>query len=98
MQDLFRCSARTLWLWCVGSVAVVRGLQSALASVVGLAGFVLQGTWDLPKPEIKPVSPVLAGGFLTTGPPGKFLISFKDARRLKVKGWKKILHAHGNQK
>ena len=28
------------------------------------------GTWDLPGPGIEPVSPALAGGFLTTGPPG----------------------------
>ena len=27
--------------------------------------------WDLPGPGIKPVSPALAGGFLTTAPPGK---------------------------
>ena len=27
--------------------------------------------WDLPGPEIEPVSPALAGGFLTTAPPGK---------------------------
>ena len=26
---------------------------------------------DLPNPEIKPVSPALAGGFFTTGLPGK---------------------------
>ena len=26
--------------------------------------------WDLPGPGIKPVSPALAGGFLTTAPPG----------------------------
>ena len=25
----------------------------------------------VPRPEIKPVSPALEGGFLTTGPPGK---------------------------
>ena len=29
--------------------------------------------WDPPGPGIKPVSPALAGGFLTTAPPGKFL-------------------------
>ena len=29
--------------------------------------------WDLPGPEIKPMSPALAGGFLTTAPPGKSL-------------------------
>ena len=27
--------------------------------------------WDLPRPGIQPVSPALAGGFLTTAPPGK---------------------------
>ena len=28
---------------------------------------------SLPGPEIKSIFPVLAGGFLATGPPGKFL-------------------------
>ena len=27
--------------------------------------------WDLPWPGLEPVSPALAGGFLTTAPPGK---------------------------
>ena len=27
--------------------------------------------WDLPGPGLKPVFPALAGGFLTTAPPGK---------------------------
>ena len=27
--------------------------------------------WNLPGPGIEPVSPALAGDFLTTGPPGK---------------------------
>ena len=27
--------------------------------------------WDLPTPGLEPVSPALAGGFLTTAPPGK---------------------------
>ena len=27
--------------------------------------------WDLPGPGIEPMSPALAGEFLTTGPPGK---------------------------
>ena len=27
--------------------------------------------WDLPVPRLEPVSPALAGGFLTTAPPGK---------------------------
>ena len=34
--------------------------------------------WDLPGPGLEPVSPALAGGFLTTAPPGKsFSNSFK---------------------
>ena len=33
-----------------------------------------RGMWDLPGPGLKPVSPSLAGGFLTTAAPGK---SFK---------------------
>ena len=27
--------------------------------------------WDLPGPGLEPVSPALAGEFLTTAPPGK---------------------------
>ena len=27
--------------------------------------------WDLPRPGLEPVSPALAGGFLTTAPPRK---------------------------
>ena len=39
------------------------------ASPVAVHG--LSCLWDLPRPGIEPVSPALAGGFLTTGPPGK---------------------------
>ena len=31
----------------------------------------LHGTWDPPKPLIESASPVLAGGFFSTEPPGK---------------------------
>ena len=34
--------------------------------------------WYLPGPGIEPVSPALAGGFLTTAPPGKSLDLFFD--------------------
>ena len=35
--------------------------------------------WHLPGPGIKPVSPALAGGFLTTAPPGKSsLLDFRS--------------------
>ena len=29
--------------------------------------------WNLPEPGVEPMSPALAGRFLTTGPPGKSL-------------------------
>ena len=32
--------------------------------------------WNLPRPGIEPVSPVLAGRFLTTGMPGKPKVLF----------------------
>ena len=32
--------------------------------------------WNPPRPGIKPLSSELAGGFLTTGPPGKSWVSF----------------------
>ena len=62
----------------------VHGLLIALASLFGStgsrhAGFsscgtqaqLLRSMWDLPRPGIEPVSPALAGGFLTTATPGK---------------------------
>ena len=44
------------------------------ASVVvgqGLRAAKFRGMWDLPGPEIEPMSPALASGFFTTEPPGK---------------------------
>ena len=43
-------------LWLTGSVVVARGLSCSAA---------------LPRPGLEPVSPALAGGFLTTAPPGQ---------------------------
>ena len=37
----------------------------------GARAQLLCSMWDLPRPGLEPVSPVLAGGFLTTVPPGK---------------------------
>ena len=34
--------------------------------------------WDLLGPGIKPMPPALAGGFLTTAPPGKSYDTFKS--------------------
>ena len=39
-------------------------------------GLIYFGMWDLPGPGLEPVSPALAGRFLTTAPPGKSLNLF----------------------
>ena len=64
---------------------VVCGLLLAVASLNVVHGLPLShGMQDLPRPGIEPVSPALAGGFLTTGPPGKpqvlgfILVPFRD--------------------
>ena len=40
----------------------------------------LHSMWDLPGPGLEPVSPALAGGFLTTAPPGKSSYSISAGR------------------
>ena len=40
--------------------------------------------WDLPGPGLEPVSPALAGGFLTTAPPGKSLFVFTLCPSFKI--------------
>ena len=49
-----------------GSWALERRLSSC-----GAWAELLRGTWDRPGPGLEPVSPSLAGGFLSTAPPGK---------------------------
>ena len=65
------------------SVAVACGLSSCGSralecrlSSCGARAQLLRGMWDLPGPGIEPMSPELAGGFLTTAPPGKPEIFF----------------------
>ena len=48
----------------------LRALERRLSSY-GAWAQLLRGMWDPPGPGIEPVSPALAGGFLTTAPPGK---------------------------
>ena len=45
--------------------------SSADFSSWGTGTELLRGMWNLPRPGTEPISPTLAGGFLTTGPPGK---------------------------
>ena len=55
---------------CGLSSCGLRALECRLSSC-GTWAQVLRGMWDLPGPGLEPVSPALAGGFLTTAPPGK---------------------------
>ena len=73
----FSC-CRTRALGTRASVVVARRLSScgwrALERRLGSCGAsasLLRGMWDLPPPGLEPLSPTLAGGFLTTAPPGK---------------------------
>ena len=69
------CGAWALGAW--DSVVVVHGLSSCGSralehrlSSCGAWAYSLCGMWDRPGPGLEPVSPALAGGFLTTVPPG----------------------------
>ena len=69
------------WAQALGtrtSVVATRGLGSCGSwalerrlSGCGAWAWLLRGMWDLSEPGLDPVSPALAGGFLTTAPPGK---------------------------
>ena len=61
----------TLQLRWVGfSLLASPGLRAQYLWYTGLSP---SGMWDLTRPETEPISPALAGGFLTTGPPGTSL-------------------------
>ena len=66
-------------LIAVASLVVEHGLQAHGLQQLWHAGFsscgaraqLPRGMWVLPVSGLEPVSPALAGGFLTTAPPGK---------------------------
>ena len=58
-------------LTIAASLAAEHRLQTRRLSSCGSRAQLLRGMWDLPEPGLEPVSPELAGGFLTTAPPGK---------------------------
>ena len=51
-----------------------RRLQTLRLSSCDSRAQLLRGMWDLPGPGHEPVSPALAGGFLTTAAPRKSLV------------------------
>ena len=56
------------------SLVAEHRLQTRRLSNCGSRAQLLRGMWDLPRPGLEPMSPALAGRFLTTAPPGKPLI------------------------
>ena len=52
----------------VSVVVASRALENTLSNCGA------QAQWDLSRPGMDPMSPALAGGFLTTEPPGKPLL------------------------
>ena len=67
LRWLLLLRSRALDVWA--SVVVARGLSSCGARVL-----LLHGMWDLPGPGLEPMSLAVAGGFLTTAPPGKSVV------------------------
>ena len=72
------CRARALGTWA--SVVAAQGRSSCGSraavcrlSSCGTQAQLLCSMWDLPGPGTEPVCPALAGGFLTTAPPGMSL-------------------------
>ena len=75
-----RCVGVSWWglllLWSTGSRRVgfsscgSQALERRLSSC-GAKASLLRSMWDLPGPGLEPVSPALAGGFLTTVSPTK---------------------------
>ena len=53
------------------SLVAEHRLQTRRLSNCGSRAYLLRGMWNLPRPGLEPVSPALAGRFLTTAPPGK---------------------------
>ena len=60
----------------VASLVAERGLWAGRRNSWGTVALCPHGMWDLPRPGIEPVSPALADGLSTTGPPGESLSVF----------------------
>ena len=58
-------------LTIAASLVAEHRLQTRRLSNCGSRAQLLCGTWDRPRPGLKPVSPALAGRLSTTAPPGK---------------------------
>ena len=70
-------------LTVAASLVAEHRLQTRRLSSCGSRAQLLRGMWDLPRPGLEPMSPVLAGRFSTTAPPGKprHMYLFKEHKR-----------------
>ena len=67
------CCLSSVWLFCSPPwiVALYVPLSIGFSSEEYRSGLPFPSPGDLPDPGVEPKSPVLAGGFFTTKPPGK---------------------------
>ena len=79
---MFCCTRSSLFSPAVGAEAVLpRGERASHRSALSCCAaqalhgqaWLSDGLWNLSRPGVKAVSPALAGGFLTTGRPAKFI-------------------------
>ena len=56
---------------CMGFSSCGSGALECRLSSCGAWAYLLGGMWNLPRPGLEPMSPELAGRFLTTAPSGK---------------------------
>ena len=78
-QGLLFGAVRGLLIAVASLCCGARALEHRLSSR-GAQAQSLRGMWDPPGPGLKPVSPALAGGFLSTAPPGKPYITVLDGK------------------
>ena len=64
-------AALFFWLLLLAASGLRCGVQAAQCGPSARGTRASHSMWDLPRPGIKPVSPVLEDRFLTTGPAGK---------------------------
>ena len=77
-------------LTIAASFVVEHRLQTRRLSNCGSRAQLLHGTWDLPGPGLKPVSPALAGRLSTTAPPGKPLVSLSLIKAARIYNGEKV--------
>ena len=79
-------------LWHVGFSSCGSWALECRLSSCGAQAQLLHSMWDLPGPGLEPMSPALAGRFLTTVPPGKsYTIKFLSQTKASSLTYKQII-------